>query len=81
VQDCFVVFYYNIFPESGRILAEHSLSLHYLATWWDVLDFARSNGVYDGESLSEIESYLNQPSVWSAAHGGLAEFGAEKASI
>ena len=81
VENCFVVFYYNIFPESGRILKEHSLSLHYLATWWDVLDFAKENNVYDNEGLGEIESYLNQPSVWSAAHGGLAEFGAKKANV
>jgi orotate phosphoribosyltransferase len=80
VDSCFVVFYYDIFPESRRILDEMSLSLHYLATWWDVLAFAKDHKMYDESSLNEIEKYLHQPNIWSRNHGGVAQFGSGKAS-
>lgn len=38
VTDTLVIFYYDIFPETRDKLIEHDLRLHYLATWWDVLN-------------------------------------------
>ena len=32
-----VIFYYGIFPETTKKLADHSVTLHHLCTWWDVL--------------------------------------------
>jgi len=74
LKHCFVVFYYDIFPGSKKILAELSLSLHYLATWWDVLAFVKETKTYDTATIGEIERYLHEPALWSAEHGGIAEF-------
>ncbi len=54
----FVVFHYGIFPQSIAALAEHGVTLHALATWWDAL------------ALAEERGYLEDPEAWSAAHGG-----------
>jgi len=37
VDHVFVMFYYDIFPESKKILKDINVRLHHLATWWDVL--------------------------------------------
>src|SRR5678815_2649935 len=37
VDHVFVVFYYDIFPESKKIIADIQVKLLHLATWWDVL--------------------------------------------
>src|SRR5207245_5343772 len=37
VEHVFVNFYYDIFPESKKTLAELDVRLHHLATGWDVL--------------------------------------------
>jgi orotate phosphoribosyltransferase len=76
VDHCFVLFYYDIFPRSREIMKELGVELHYLATWWDVLDAAKASGHFDTGVLTEVERFLNEPASWSAAHGGIAEFGA-----
>jgi orotate phosphoribosyltransferase len=80
VDHCFVIFYYDIFPHSRELMKELGVELHCLATWWDVIDIAKSSGRYDAGVLREIESFLHNPSSWSAAHGGIAEFGSEPAA-
>ncbi len=74
VQHCFVVFYYDIFPSSRQDLKNLDIELHYLATWWNVLEVAKSGGQFDSGVLREVESFLHNPTEWSAAHGGIAEF-------
>jgi orotate phosphoribosyltransferase len=76
VDHCFVLFYYDIFPRSREIMTELGVELHYLATWWDVLDAAKASGHFDTRVLTEVESFMHEPASWSAAHGGIAEFGA-----
>ncbi len=66
-----VVFFYGIFPQSERVLAEHGLTLHYLATWRDVLAEARAAGRFDAGTLREVEAFLDAPLDWSAANGGV----------
>src|ERR1043165_4972192 len=61
VDHVFVNFYYDIFPESKKTLAELNVRLHYLATWWDVLAAVKKGG------------YL-ETAKWSAAHGGASSF-------
>ena len=82
VDHCFVLFFYDIFPNARSELGNLKVDLHYLATWWDVLAVAEDSGHFDQGVLREVKSFLNQPSQWSAAHGGIAEFGAaaQKAS-
>ena len=63
-----VVFYYDIFKEAPKQLADAGLRLHHLATWWDVLATARASGHFDQTALDEVERFLNAPVTWSDAH-------------
>ena len=76
VKHCFVLFYYDIFPNSRELMRELGIELHYLTTWWDVLTIAKASGHFAPEILAEVESFLHEPAKWSAAHGGKADFGA-----
>jgi orotate phosphoribosyltransferase len=74
VDHCFVLFYYDIFPESKGHLRDLSVKLHYLATWWDVLEVANDSGHFDKGMLREVRNFLDHPSKWSAEHGGISDF-------
>ena len=80
VDHCFVLFYYDIFPMSREDMKGLNLTMHQLATWWDVLDVSRHMGQFDAGVLTEIETFLRDPGRWSAAHGGIAAIGARAAS-
>jgi orotate phosphoribosyltransferase len=54
-------------------LAGQGITLHYLATWRDVLAEARRGGYFDPATMDEVERFLDKPLEWSAAHGGKAE--------
>jgi orotate phosphoribosyltransferase len=75
VDHCFVLFYYDIFPDSAALMQEIGIKLHYLTTWWDVLAVAKEMGTFDPKTLAEVERFLNAPAEWSAAHGGISAFG------
>ncbi len=75
VEHVFVLFYYDIFPEGPRILAETGITMHHLATWWDVLDVAKKGGLFDAHTLDEVEKFMNDPAAWSLAHGGVGAVG------
>jgi orotate phosphoribosyltransferase len=72
VEHIFVVFYYDIFPESQKILADLGVKLHALATWWDVLAVAKAGGQFHPAKLAEVEKFMRDPAGWSKAHGGAA---------
>jgi orotate phosphoribosyltransferase len=72
VDHTLVVFYYDIFPETPAKLAAQGLTLHHLATWWDVLAEARAQGRFDAATLREVERFLGGPLQWSAEHGGVS---------
>ncbi|SDX45540.1 orotate phosphoribosyltransferase [Roseicitreum antarcticum] len=61
-----VIFYYGIFNETPKRLADHGVRLHYLCTWWDVLTEARARGDFDGQTLAEVEKFLHAPRDWVA---------------
>ena len=71
-QHCFVIFFYDIYPEGKTIMADLGVKLHYLTTWWDVLAVAKASGKFDGKMLGEAEKFMNDPAGWSKAHGGVA---------
>ena len=71
VDHIFVVFYYSIFKDSPKILADMGLTMHHLATWWDVLAAAKSGGRFEPAVLKEVESFLHDPAGWSKANGGI----------
>jgi len=68
----FVVFYYDIFKGAPAQLADAGLTLHWLATWWDVLEAASDTGQIAGAARDDVEAFLRDPYPWSAAHGGKA---------
>ncbi len=70
VAHAFVVFHYGIFPQSVAVLAEHGVTLHALATWWDALALAEERGYLAADGLAQVRAFLEDPETWSAAHGG-----------
>jgi orotate phosphoribosyltransferase len=77
VEHCLVFFFYDIFPEGRRILGDLGVTLHSLATWWDVLAVAKASGRFDADKLAEVEKFMHDPGGWSKAHGGVAAVAAE----
>ena len=65
-----VVFYYDLFKQTPVNLDKAGLQLHYLVTWWDVLAESRKAGHFSDETHNQVEAFLNDPLVWSAANGG-----------
>jgi orotate phosphoribosyltransferase len=74
VDNVFVVFYYDIFPESKKIIADIKVKLLYLATWWDVLRVVKQGGYFENRVIEEVERFLHAPAKWSAEHGGVSAF-------
>ncbi|MHA7852805.1 orotate phosphoribosyltransferase [Roseovarius sp.] len=62
-----VIFYYGIFPDTEKTLADHGVALHHLCTWWDVLAEARAQGAFDAATLSAVETFLGDPRAWQEA--------------
>jgi len=73
VEHCFVIFFYDIFPEGKKILSDLGVTLHSLATWWDVLEAAKKSGQFDKAKLKEAERFMKDPAAWSKAHGGVSQ--------
>src|SRR5262249_41815884 len=69
VEHALVFFFYDIFPEARKILSDLGVTLHALATWWDVLAVAKESGKFDAAKLAEIEKFMHDPAGWSKAHG------------
>ncbi len=74
VDHVFVMFNYDIFPETRKILDELHVHLHALATWRDVLTVAKRRDYFAPHQIREVEAFLDQPAKWSAEHGGADTF-------
>ena len=70
VDDAFAVFFYGIYPGALEGLQETSVRLHFLATWWDVIQVAEEGRYFPTEAITEVRRFLTDPIAWSAAHGG-----------
>ena len=70
---CFVIFFYDIYPQSKKIMGDLGVTLHALTTWWDVLAVAKASGKFDKDMLAEVETFMKDPAGWSKAHGGASE--------
>ncbi len=64
VEHSFVVFHYGIYNKSKENMDALGVTLHALTTWWDVLDYARENKLFDPAKLYEVEAFLNDPEGW-----------------
>ena len=65
VKHTFVVFHYGIFKASEKNMKSMGVKLHAIANWWDVLDVAKTESYFDADTLSSVESFLNDPENWS----------------
>ncbi len=65
VEHAFVVFHYGIMAASEENNKAMGVTLHQLATWWDVLAVAKELSYFDNETLGEVESFLNDPDAWA----------------
>ena len=70
IEHALVIFHYGIFPQSVATLAELGVTLHGLATWWDVLAAAEEAGRLARDDLARVRAFLDNPEGWSAGHGG-----------
>ena len=70
VEHCFVIFYYDIFPEGRKILDDLGVTMHALATWWDVLAVAKASGKFEAAKLAEVETFMHDPDGWAKANSG-----------
>ena len=68
-----MIFFYDIYPQSKKILGDLGVTLHALTTWKDVLAVARASGQFEPKMLAEVEKFIDDPAGWSKAHGGAAE--------
>lgn len=67
------LFYYGIYPEAEQRFANGNVQLHHISTWRNVLAVAREQKLFDDNTLSEVESFLNAPLEWSGRNGGVTE--------
>ena len=61
-----VIFYYDIFDHTEPKLLEHGVTLHYLCTWWDILEAAKHRKAFDASTLEDVAHFLKAPKVWQA---------------
>ena len=53
-------------------MKDMGITLHALATWWDVLKVAKDKAYFDTDTLSAVEAFLNDPENWDASQQGAA---------
>ncbi|WP_460272863.1 orotate phosphoribosyltransferase [Celeribacter sp. ULVN23_4] len=70
ISDVFMLFQYDIFPETRAAMERSGVRLHALATWKDILSVAEAHDRFTLAAREEIAAFLNDPLAWSAAHGG-----------
>jgi orotate phosphoribosyltransferase len=68
-----VVFFYGVFPGALKSLNEIGVHLGYLANWWDVLEVAEQDGLFEKRKIEEVRAFLHDPVQWSKLHGGRSE--------
>lgn len=69
----FVVFFYGVFPGALKSLSDMGVNLSYLCNWWDVLEVAEQDNLFDRRTIEDVRSFLHDPVSWSKLHGGRAE--------
>ena len=70
VTDIFVVFFYGSFPGAEDTMKDLGVTLHYLATWENVLTAAEEGQYFNRDAIRGVRGFLDDPIGWSKAHGG-----------
>jgi len=73
VSDAFVVFFYGVFSGALDDLRKEGITLHYLATWHDVLEAAAVGGYFPEQAIEGVREFLADPVAWSVNNGGKGE--------
>jgi len=68
VTDSFVVFHYGTFAQSEERMKEMGVNLHALCTWWDILDVAKEENIFDAETIESVEFFLKNPDEWAQTY-------------
>ena len=71
VEHAIVCFYYGVYPDAEKNLAEAGITLHALTDWRTTLDVARATGYFDAKQVAVVRDFLDAPAAWSKAHGGV----------
>ena len=53
-----MIFFYDIYPQSKKILGDLGVTLHALTTWRDVLAVAKASGQFEPKMLAEVEKFM-----------------------
>ncbi len=64
-ENSFVIFSYDIYPQSKTNLEEMGITLHSLTNWWAILDVVKKEEYLDAETISSLEEFLNAPDEWA----------------
>lgn len=70
VENVFVLFNYDVYPQSRQAFEEHGLAIHALATWQDVFSQTKARSYFRDDQAKEVKQFLLDPIRWSARHGG-----------
>jgi orotate phosphoribosyltransferase len=73
VSDAFVVFFYGVFSGALESLEKNGITMHYLATWHDVLQAAEQGEYFPKSSIEKVRGFLKDPAAWSKENGGKSE--------
>lgn len=65
VNHALVIFQYGIFDAIHEHLSPLGVTMHYLATWWDLLELANRGHYMNHRILGEIHAFLHDPQHWS----------------
>ena len=63
-NDTAVIFYYDIFSEASAIFKKNNIKLHFLCTWWDILEEVKLQKTFTSSTIEEVEKFLNSPREW-----------------
>ncbi len=73
LHDVFVIFNYDVYPQSRAAFAGQGITLHALATWQDVFAQTKALSYFAPERARQIKAFLADPVGWSALHGGAGQ--------
>ncbi len=64
INNSFVIFSYDIYPQSKAKLEEMKVTCHSLTNWWAVLGVIKKENYFDSETITSLEEFLNAPDDW-----------------
>jgi orotate phosphoribosyltransferase len=64
INHSFVIFSYDIYPQSKDNLANMNIQCHALTNWWAVLDTVKAENYFDTDTIASLEEFLNAPNEW-----------------